>query len=117
MIDKKEFNNIDEYIKFFPEDVQVKLQQLRLTIKESAPNSTEAISWQMPTFKLNGNLVHFAVHKNHIGLYPGPDAIIKFNDELSTYKTSKGAIQFPLDKELPLDIIKRIVKFNVQNSK
>ncbi len=114
MADKKKINNIDEYINEFPKDVQIKLQELRKVIKDTAPESIETISWQMPTFKLNGNLVHFAAFTKHIGLYPGPEAIVKFEKELMEYKTSKGAIQFPLDKPIPFDLIKRIVEFRVK---
>lgn len=117
MIEKNQFSNIDEYISVFPTDVQTKLEELRQVIKNAAPESTETISWQMPTFKLNGNLVHFAAYKNHIGFYPSPSAIIEFKEELSKYKTSKGAVQFPLDKPIPFELIKKIVEFRVNNSK
>lgn len=108
--------NIDEYIAAFPEDVQERLQKIRAIIREAAPNATEAISYQMPTFKLEGNLVHFAAYKNHIGFYPIPTGIEKFEAELAAYKRSKGAVQFPLDQPMPYDLIGRIVTFRVQEN-
>ena len=110
---KFEFNTIDDYIATFPIDIQKKLQEMRATIKETAPDAEEKISYQMPTSFLKGNLVHFAAFKNHIGFYPVPTGIEKFKKELSAYKTSKGAVQFPLDKPLPLNLIRKIVKFRV----
>ncbi|RZK72828.1 MAG: hypothetical protein EOO92_19540 [Pedobacter sp.] len=109
----KNSKTIDEYISTFPEDVQTQLQAVRKTIQEAAPHAKEAISYAMPTYKLNGNLVHFAGYKNHIGLYPAPSAISQFKEELSKYKGAKGSVQFPLSKEIPLDLISRIVKFRV----
>lgn len=106
-------STIDEYIAAFPVEVQKKLQEMRAAIKAAAPNASEKISYQMPTFVLNGNLVHFAAFKNHLGFYPVPTGIDKFKKELAAYKTSKGAVQFPLDKPLPLALIRRIVKFRV----
>lgn len=105
---------IDEYIQQFPEDVQGILQTLREVIKKTAPEATEKISWEMPTFVLHGNLIHFACFKHHIGLYPGADAIVAFKDRISEYKNSKGTVQFPLSKPLPIDLIKEIVLFNVK---
>jgi uncharacterized protein YdhG (YjbR/CyaY superfamily) len=107
------FKNIDEYISLFPKETQALLKQMRTTIKEVAPDAEEAIKYQLPTFVLYGNLVHFAAFKNHIGFYPAPTGIEEFKKELSAYKTSKGAVQFPLDKPLPLALIRRIVKFRV----
>ena len=107
------FNNIDEYIANFSEDVQEILQELRATIRAAAPEAEEAISYQMPTFKLKGNLVHFAAYKNHIGFYPAPRGIEVFKEELSAYKGAKGSVQFPIDQPLPLDLISRIVRFRV----
>ena len=92
---KKSFNSIDEYIRTFPQAVQEKLQAMRKTIHAAAPGAEEKISYQMPTFYLKGNLVHFAAFKNHIGFYPVPSGILAFKKELSAYKTSKGAVQFP----------------------
>jgi uncharacterized protein YdhG (YjbR/CyaY superfamily) len=106
--------NIDEYIAQFPEEVQRKLQELRQTIRIAAPHAKESISYQMPTFKLKGNLVHFAAYKNHIGLYPAPSGIEKFKKELSVYKGAKGSVQFPIDKPLPLKLIEKIVRFRVK---
>lgn len=110
------FDSIDDYILHFSSEVQEILQTLRKVIKEVAPNATEKISWQMPTFVLHGNLVHFAAHKNHIGFYPAPSAIIAFKDELSEYKGAKGSVQFPLNKTIPYELIKRIVKFRVDEN-
>ena len=107
--------NIDEYIAAFPGDVQNKLQQIRATIRKAAPDAEEAISYGIPTFKLKGNLVHFAAFKNHIGFYPAPRAIEVFKKELSAYKGGKGTVQFPIDKSLPLSLISRIVKFRVKS--
>lgn len=108
---------IDAYIAGYPEEVQAILQQIRRTIHETAPEATEAISYGMPTFKLHGNLVHFAAFKNHIGFYPVPSGMAAFQEELAAYKQGKGSVQFPLDKPMPLDLIRRIVEFRVQESK
>lgn len=107
---------IDEYIVTFPADVQAILQKVRETIRKSAPQAEEAISYQMPTFKLNGNLVHFAAFKNHIGFYPVPSGIEKFKKELSAYKGAKGSVQFPLDRPIPYGLISKIVKFRVKEN-
>jgi len=108
---------IDAYVAGFPEDVQVVLQLIRQTIHETAPEATEAISYQMPTFKLHGNLVHFGAFKNHIGFYPVPSGMEAFKDELAGYKQGKGSVQFPLDKPMPLDLIRRMVRFRVEESR
>ena len=100
---------IETYISECPPERQEKLQQFFDQIKELGPQATEKIADGMPTFYLDGNLVHFANAKNHIGFYPAPSAITAFKEELSAYKTSKGAIQFPLDSPLPMDLIKKIV--------
>jgi uncharacterized protein YdhG (YjbR/CyaY superfamily) len=113
---KKQFKTIDEYIKTFPKDVQGILEKMRQTIRKSAPEATEAISYQMPTFKLNGNLVHFAAFKNHIGFYPTPSGIEAFKKELSGYKWAKGSVQFPIDKAFPFDLVEKIVKFRVKEN-
>jgi uncharacterized protein YdhG (YjbR/CyaY superfamily) len=105
--------NIDEYILNFPLDIQKKLRDIRGLVQKIIPQASEAIKYGMPTFVLNGNLLHFAAFKNHIGLYPTPSAIIKFKKELSKYSTSKGAIQFSLDKPLPIRLITKIIKFRV----
>ncbi|ETA69426.1 hypothetical protein MettiDRAFT_2925 [Methanolobus tindarius DSM 2278] len=99
-----EFHNIDEYIAMFPKEVQDKLREMRELIQETAPQAEETISYKMPTFRLNGILVHFAAYKNHIGFYPTPSGIEAFKDELSIYKHSKGSVQFPLEEPLPFDI-------------
>ena len=104
-------NNIDEYIMAFPEEVQVILEQVRATIRQAAPGATEKISYAMPTFYLHGNLVYFAAYKNHIGFYPSTSGIIAFQKEISGYKNSKGAVQFPIDQPMPLDLIAEMVKF------
>lgn len=113
---KQTFQTIDEYIKSFPKNVQKILEQVRQAIKKSAPEAQETINYQIPTFKLNGNLVHFAAFKNHIGFYPAPSGLKAFKKELSDYKSSKGSVQFPLDKPIPLSLIKKIVKFRVKES-
>ncbi|MDF2671850.1 MAG: hypothetical protein K0R09_115 [Clostridiales bacterium] len=107
------YKSIDEYILQFPPEIQDILNTLRKVIKEAAPEAKEKISYQMPTFDLHGNLVHFAAHKNHIGFYPAPSGVEAFKQELSEYKSSKGAIQFPIEKSLPYELIIRIVKFRV----
>ena len=112
-IRKNGINSIDEYIALFPIEVQKILEELRTVIKTSAPGAVEKISYQIPTFFLKGNLVHFAAFKNHIGFYPTPGGIQAFKKELSMYKGAKGSIQFPLDKPLPLDLIGKIVKYRV----
>jgi len=113
---KKEYKTIDEYIALFPKDIQKILQQLRLAIRDSAPDAVEAINYQMPTFKLNGNLIHFAAAKSHIGFYPTPSAIEAFEEELSDYEVSKGTVRFPMNKPIPLDLVKRIVRFRVKEN-
>jgi len=102
---------ITDYILGYPPEVQLKLNQMRDAILEIAPESTEKISWNMPTFHLNGNLVHFAAFKNHIGFYPGADGIEAFAAELGALHFTKGAIQFPYDQPIPLDLVKRITAF------
>ena len=110
---KTSSKTIDDYIADFPPAVQEILQTIRATVREAAPEATEAISYQMPTFKLHGNLVHFAGYKNHIGFYPVPTGIEAFKEELSVYKQGKGSVQFPLDQPMPYDLIRRIVVFRV----
>ncbi|MBN1966179.1 MAG: DUF1801 domain-containing protein [Anaerolineae bacterium] len=111
-----QFTTIDEYIATFPTDVQAILQTLRQVIHEAAPDAAEAISYQLPTFRLNGNLVHFAAFKNHIGFYPTPSGTAAFQEELALYKGGKGSIQFPLDRPIPLDLVRRIVAYRVQET-
>lgn len=110
------YKDIDAYIAAFPEDIQLKLQDLRDTIRQAAPDAVETISYGMPTFKLHGNLVHFAAYKNHIGFYPTPSGIQAFQQELSIYKGAKGSVQFPIDQPLPLDLISRMVKLRVEEN-
>jgi uncharacterized protein YdhG (YjbR/CyaY superfamily) len=108
---------IDEYIEEFPEDVQSRLEKVRATIRKSAPTATEKISYRIPTFYLNGNLVHFAGYEHHIGFYPGARGISDFREELKQYKSGKGSVQFPHDEPLPLRLIAEITRFRVrQNS-
>jgi uncharacterized protein YdhG (YjbR/CyaY superfamily) len=113
---KKEVTTIDDYIRTFPEDVQDILKKMRATIQEAAPEAKETISYQIPTFRLNGNLVHFAAFKNHIGFYPAPSGIEGFKKELLPYKVAKGSVQFPIDKQIPYDLVKKIVQFRVQEN-
>jgi uncharacterized protein YdhG (YjbR/CyaY superfamily) len=105
--------NIDEYIAGFPAETQALLQQFRETVKEVAPGATEMISYAIPAFKLDNMLVWFAAHTNHIGFYPRASAIEKFKKELSEYKGAKGSVQFPMDKPLPVGLIKQIVQFRM----
>lgn len=104
---------IDEYISKFSPDIQEILSKLRQVIRASAPSAEEKISYQMPTFALHGNLVHFAAYKHHIGFYPAPSGIDAFKEELSKYKGAKGSVQFPLNEPLPYELIGKIVKFRV----
>jgi uncharacterized protein YdhG (YjbR/CyaY superfamily) len=107
------YKNIDDYIASFPKDLQIILEQMRTIIRKAAPKAEEVISYAMPAFKLNSVLVYFAGYKNHIGFYPMPSAIIAFKKELSIYKSSKGAVQFPLDKPLPSALITKMVKYRI----
>jgi uncharacterized protein YdhG (YjbR/CyaY superfamily) len=109
--------DIDDYIAGFPEDVQKILKKVRTTIRQAAPDAEETISYQIPTFKLNGRyLIYFAGFKNHISLYPAPRGAMEFKKELAAYEGGKGTVQFPLDKPIPFDLIKRIVKFKVKEN-
>lgn len=107
---------IDEYIANCPKDVQQKLKDMRATIRAAAPDATEKISYLIPTFYLKGNLVHFGALKNHIGFYPTPSGIDAFIKETDKYRSTKGAIQFPLDEPLPLKLVGKIVKFRVREN-
>lgn len=107
---------IDEYIAQFPADVQALLQQMRGTIQEAAPQATEAISYGIPTFKLNGNLVHFAAYAHHIGFYPAPSGMAAFAKELAPYKVGKGSLRFPLGEPIPFDLVSAIVAYRVQEA-
>ncbi len=106
-------NEIDQYIAGFPKSTQKILEQVRKTIRKAAPEAEEKIGYGIPTFTLNGNLVHFAGYKNHIGFYPTPSGIETFSKELSVYEGAKGSVQFPIDQPMPLDLITKIVKFRV----
>ncbi len=109
--------NIDDYIAQCPKEIQERLQTLRRTIHEVAPDAEEAISYKMPAFKLNGNLVYFAAFPHHIGFYPIPTGVEKFKKELSVFKQGRGSVQFPNDKPLPLALIRRIVAFRVKENR
>lgn len=114
---KKGCTSIDEYIASFPKNIQVILEAIRHAIRESAPKSEEKISYGIPTFDLNGmHLVHFAAYKNHIGFYPTSSGVTEFKSELSQYEVSKGTIRFPLDNPIPLDLVKKIVKYRVKEN-
>jgi uncharacterized protein YdhG (YjbR/CyaY superfamily) len=113
----REIPTIDDYMKNFPKEVQKKLESIRNLVKKIAPEAQEKISYQMPTFYLNGNLIHFAAFKNHIGLYPTPNGISAFQKELSKYRNAKGSVQFPMDEALPMDLIKRIVKYRLEKNR
>jgi uncharacterized protein YdhG (YjbR/CyaY superfamily) len=117
MLNHEKLENIDEYISGFPENVQRILEKMRAVIKDAAPEALETISYQMPAFKLHGILVYFATHKNHIGFYPTASPIVAFKEALTPYKKSKGAVQFPLDKPVPFDMVKKIVEFRVKENK
>lgn len=117
MEDNKSITTIDAYIAQFSPEIQEKLQSLRKSIRETAPDTGEKISYGMPTFTLNGNLVHFAAYKTHIGFYPTPSGIEAFKEKLSEYKYSKGAVQFPISKPLPFDLVQEIVAFRVSENR
>jgi uncharacterized protein YdhG (YjbR/CyaY superfamily) len=108
--------DIDDYIAGFPQEVQAILEQVRATIRNAAPDAQETINYQIPTFTLKGNLVHFAAFKRHIGFYPTPSGIEKFKNELSAYEMAKGSVQFPLDQPIPYGLITEIVAFRVQEN-
>lgn len=107
---------IDEYISEFSMDIRERMQALRNVIRAAAPEAQEKISWAMPTFWQNGNLVHFAGFKKHIGLYPGANGIEQFRGRLDGYAVSKGGVQFPHDKPIPLDVVRQIVEFKVKEN-
>lgn len=110
------FQTVEEYIAAFPPKTKKFLKDIRATIKQAAPQAEEAISYNMPAFKLHGMLVWYAGYKEHIGLYPKPTVIQAFKKDLAGYKLSKGTIQFPLDQPLPLDLITRIVKYRIKEN-
>ena len=114
---KTRFETIDEYIAAFPRNVRDILEELRRTIRESAPKSEETISYGIPTFDLNGeHLVHFAAYKNHIGFYPTSSGITRFKKNLSRYELSRGTVRFPIDQPIPFDVIRKIVKYRVKET-
>jgi uncharacterized protein YdhG (YjbR/CyaY superfamily) len=113
MDSKTAYNTVDEYIAAQSETIQPILNQLREVIKSAAPTASEIISYGMPAYKIHGVLVYFAANKHHIGFYPTASPITVFSDELAVYKTSKGAIQFPLKTPIPIDLIRRIVEFRI----
>lgn len=106
--------NINGYIATFPADVRKALEEVRTTIQKAAPKAEEVISYDIPTFRLNGNLVHFAAYTKHIGFYPGAAGIEAFKKEIASYKSAKGSVQFPLDQPMPLGLITKIVKYRVK---
>jgi uncharacterized protein YdhG (YjbR/CyaY superfamily) len=107
------YENIDSYIQECPPEVAERLIQMRSAIREAAPDSMEKISWGMPTFWQKVNIAHFAAFKHHIGFYPGAEAVEVFQERLAPYKTSKGAVQLPLDQPLPLTLVQDMVRFNL----
>lgn len=115
----QKITTISAFIEQFPKDVQEKLETIRVLIQKMVPEATEAIGYGIPTFKLNGNLIHFSAFKNHIGLYPGADGIAHFADRFDKeeFAYSKGAVQFPLDKPLPIKLIKEIVQYRIDKQK
>ena len=116
-LDKREINDIDNYISGFPAETQKILKKIRATIKKAAPGSIETIKYSMPTFTFKGNLIHFAAFKNHIGLYPAPTGDELLNKELSVNKAEKSTLRFPIDKPIPYDLISRTVKLRIRQLK
>ena len=110
------FETVDEYLASFPKDIQGLLQQVRQAIREAAPEAKEAISYEIPAFKLNGNLVWYAAFKDHIGFYPRASGIEAFKEKLSAYEIRKGTVRFPFDKPIPLELIQEIVRFRVKEN-
>ena len=110
---KSSWKNIDEYIAAFPESTQEILKKMRAVIREAAPDAAETINYDIPTFTLHGNLVHFGAFKNHIGFYPAPSGIDAFRKELSIYEGAKGSVKFPIGQPIPYDLVAEIVKFRV----
>jgi uncharacterized protein YdhG (YjbR/CyaY superfamily) len=110
------YNTVDEYISMFPKDVQEKLLQMGKAIKEAAPEAEEKISYRMPAYFKNGPLVYFAAFKNHIGFYPTASGTETFKEEFKPYKSGKGSVQFPMDEPLPIELVKRVVRFKVEEN-
>lgn len=111
------FRTVDEYIAAFPENIQALLQSVRAAIRAAAPDAEERIAYLMPTYSQHGNLVHFAALKNHIGFYPTPSGIDAYHDDLAKYRSTKGAVQFPIDEPLPLDLISKVTRFRVAENR
>jgi uncharacterized protein YdhG (YjbR/CyaY superfamily) len=116
MASKKEFTTVDEYIATFPKNEQAILQEMRQVVKEAAPEAEEVISYQMPAYKQNGIVVYFAAFTNHIGFFPTASGIEAFKEKLTDFKISKGTIQFPIDKPIPMELVKEIVRFRVKEN-
>lgn len=112
----KSYKTISEYIGSFPPDVRKKLREIRLLIRRAAPGATEAIRYGIPTLRMKGNLVHFAAYKDHIGFYPGAEAMRTFTSELKGYETAKGTLRIPLDRNIPVSLLRRIVRYRVKKS-
>lgn len=112
----KAYASIKEYIAMAPKDKREVLQKMYTEIKSAAPKATESIKYGMPTFELNGNLVHFAAMKGHLGFYPAPSGVEAFKEKLSAFDTSKGCIRFPYDKKIPYAVVKQIVRFRVKEN-
>jgi uncharacterized protein YdhG (YjbR/CyaY superfamily) len=113
---KQQTKTIDEYIELFPEKIKIILRKMKGIIKKAAPQATETISYQIPTFKLHGNLVYFAAFKDHISFFPTSSGVEKFKKELSGFVTSKGTIQFPLDKPIPYGLVRKITQYRVKEN-
>jgi uncharacterized protein YdhG (YjbR/CyaY superfamily) len=113
---RKTPKSIDEYVKRFPADVRERLEKMRETIQKAAPDAVEAIAYQIPTFRLNGNLVHFAAFTHHIGFFPTSSGTLAFKEELAPYKWAKGSVQFPFEKPIPFGLVRRIVKFRLKEN-
>ena len=113
---RTKFDDIDSYIASFPAEIQEILEKVRVTIRKAAPDAEERINYGIPTFTLNGNLVHFAAFTNHLGFYPTPSGIKAFGKELSVYEGAKGSVKFPIDKPIPYELITKIVKFRVKEN-
>ena len=114
---RDQFATIDEYIASFPTEIREILEKIRETIHKTVPDATEAIAYGIPTFRLNGNLVHFAAFKNHIGFFPTSSGIAAFRNELSSYTTSKGTVQFPLEKPVPYDLVEKIALYRAAENR
>lgn len=112
----KKYDNIDEYIEACPEEIHGLLQEIRRTIQGAAPEANEKIAYGIPTFTFHGNLVHFGGFKDHIGFFPTASGVEAFKEELGDYAVSKGTVRFPLDKPLPLDLVRKIVKFRTKQN-